>query len=51
MIDGLGGINVQSIKAGLDELAVPREARPLIFRKLLILARGLLIRPQGDADG
>lgn len=51
MIDGMGGVNVPGIKAGLDELAVPRETRAVIFRKLLILAQGLVSQPKGEANG
>jgi hypothetical protein len=39
LIDGLGGINLPGIEAGLRVLQVPVRARPEILQKLLLLAR------------
>jgi hypothetical protein len=51
MIDGWGGINVAGIQAGLEELQIPESIRPIIFKKLMILARGLMPRPPEESDG
>lgn len=47
LIDGMGGVTLPGIEAGLRILQVPARARPEILDKLLILARE---RQKKDGD-
>jgi hypothetical protein len=42
IFDGMGGININGIEAGLRLLEIPLRSRPELFSKLMILARGIL---------
>jgi hypothetical protein len=44
IFDGMGGINIAGIEAGLRLLEIPRSVRPELFSKLMTLARGILER-------
>jgi len=46
IFDGMGGINITGIEAGLRLLEIPRRIRPELFSKLMSLARGILERRQ-----
>lgn len=42
IFDGMGGININGIEAGLRLLEIPHRSRPELFVKLMTLARGIL---------
>jgi hypothetical protein len=46
IFDGMGGINISGIEAGLRLLEIPRSVRPELFSKLLLLCRGILEKRQ-----
>lgn len=48
LFDGMGGVNVQGIEAGLRLLQLPESLRENIFQKLLLLAATLR---EKEADG
>jgi hypothetical protein len=48
VVDGMGGINLPGIEAGLRLLQIPVRARPEILQKLLILIAELQKRDKAD---
>jgi hypothetical protein len=48
LVDGMGGINLPGIEAGLRLLQTPARARPEILQKMLILAREILKKDGTD---
>lgn len=46
LTDGLGGISVGNIIAGLQGLGIPRQAWPHLLNRLLLLARQVLVNSE-----
>ena len=50
LFNGMGGLNPGGLEAGFRQLKIPQVYRPMLFRKLLVLA-GKILEPKDTSDG